>query len=400
MHLYTWKRFIVFSLFAGLLFCSNKKTAAQCPWGYPADLLIYDTSLITTSGNYETFLKIPKFDPTLGMLLEARLSVTMTGYVRMFLENNVGSGSTYDIDYDRRDSLSGPGLVPVLRNTRLKNYGPYNLAASDGMPFSGPDYRDIGPDTIMNAVTMTRSITSAALLDTFVGPSTDSLTYRYKIKAETTVNGSGDYLFVVATTGRITFRVEYIYCAAWILPVNLFDFSARKSSQRLVTLSWWSATDSVDSQYEVQVSRDGRNYSTAGHLPAHNNGGTTGYEYEYPVQSGDNGLVYFRIRHKYVTGHVQYSTVKSVWIEKGNVNEFYLYPNPSSGIVGIKFVNTEKEKYHLEIINATGQTVVNRIMEVSGAGYIPVAALQKGQYWVRLTNVTGHHTGVNQLFIK
>ena len=400
-HLYPFFRFTVIVLLTGVLALRSHKSQAQCPYGFPADVLSYDTSLITTSGNYETFLKIPKFDPALGLLIEARLSVTMTGVVRMFLENNVGTSSAYDIDYDRRDSLSGPGLVPVLRNTRLKNYGPYTLAASDGMPFSGPDYRDIGPDTVLNTVTMTRNITSAALLDTFIGPSSDSLTYRYKIKAETAVNGSGDYLFVVATTGRITFRVEYRYCAAWILPLNLFDFAARKSTGNKVTLNWRSGSDSLASDYEIQISRDGRRFYRAGIVQAHNAGGDNRYEYEYPLQAGENGKLYFRIKHKYVTGHVQFSEVRHITVEKMNKPEFYLFPNPSSGIVGIKFVNyVSGEKYQLEIINTNGQTVANRIMEVNGAGYIPVGTLQRGNYWLRLTNVTSHQSGVNQLIIK
>ena len=89
--------------------------------------------------------------------------------------------------------MSGPALSSPLTSYVFAGYGPYDLAATDGVPLSGPDYVSIGPDTVLKAVSVCRTITDTADLSQFYG--LDSVTYNYSINANAIVTGSGDYLF-------------------------------------------------------------------------------------------------------------------------------------------------------------------------------------------------------------
>ena len=47
-----------------------------------------------------------------------------------------------------------------------------------------------------------------------------------------------------------------------------------------------------------------------------------------------------------------------------------------------------------------GQTVVSKDMTVAGTDYKQIATLQRGMYWMKITDVTSGETVVNQLLIK
>ena len=76
-----------------------------------------------------------------------------------------------------------------------------------------------------------------------------------------------------------------------------------------------------------------------------------------------------------------------------------IYPNPSNGVVGIKFVNINSGKFSVQISNTQGQTVFSNEVEANG-GLKYITTLQRGMYWLRLIDVTSHLSCVNQLLIK
>jgi hypothetical protein len=89
-----------------------------------------------------------------------------------------------------------------------------------------------------------------------------------------------------------------------------------------------------------------------------------------------------------------------VELENSNVPKINIYPNPSNGVVGIKFVNINTGKFLIQISNTQGQTVFSNEVEANGENYRYVTTLQRGMYWLRLIDVTSHLSCVNQLLIK
>ena len=376
----------------------TKTTFGQCLNGYEPTGKSFDTTVATGSGNYETILTFPKFHPDSGMVTCVKLIMTVTGVARLNIENYVNAPTTYNANYTRRDSISGPGLSNPLTQSVNKNYGPFNLAANDLVDFSGPDFKTTGTDTVLNGAAVITTITDVNVIaDHFYG--IDSVSYRYVIKADASLTGSADFLFSPSTSGFVNYRLEYCYCPPTVLPVGLLDFQVSKKNDDAASLNWKAETDTRDFHYEVQVSKDGRNFKPAG-IVQKKSGINPSYEFIYDRKKHETGQVYFRVQQRYHTGNIKYTDTRSIKFENTLLNKISLYPNPSSGNVGIKFVNVTAGKLSVRISNVQGQTVVSQDIAVAGTDYKQIATLQRGMYWLKFTDVTTGETVVNQLLIK
>jgi Secretion system C-terminal sorting domain len=389
----------VLTTFSFLLLMSfTYSTYAQCPHGYVPSGVAFDSTVSTGSGNYATQFSFPKIDPQNGMVICVRLCLTITGRVSMFLENNVTSSAIYNISYKRKDTLSGPGLSSPLTNQVTVNYGPYNLAATDGNPLSGPDFESIGPDTVLRSVSICQTITDSIDLTQFYG--LDSVTYDYSINAGATVTGSGDYLFSVGTQGTVNYKLEYCICPIIVLPLNVRDFFARKVSADRAELKWTGMEDNENVyRYEIELSRDGHHFSNIGTVPkdaANDN------IYKFMYSTGDNlpGIRFFRIKQVYSNGYARFSEIRAVAMESSPIPKFSIYPNPSNGIVGIKFDNIPGGQMLIQVFNTEGRTVMKKEVETLGLSYLQMTPLLPGVYWMKMTDIKSRMSCVNQLIIK
>lgn len=381
-----------------ILILSTQITNAQCLNGYEPTGKSFDTTVSTGSGNYETFFTFPKFHPDSGMVTCVKLIMTITGVARLNIENYVNAATSYNASYSRRDTISGPGLSSPLTQSINKNYGPFNLEANNFIDFSGPDFATTGPDTVLNGTSVVTTITDVNVIaDYFYG--LDSVKYRYAIKAGASLTGSGDYLFSPSTSGFVNYRLEYCYCPPTVLPMGLLNFEVSKKGDNTASLNWHAETDNSDFHYEIQVSRDGRNFKPAG-VVKKKSGINPTYSYQYDRQKHEAGQIYFRVQQRYHNGLAKFTNTRSVNFENTLLNKISLYPNPSSANVGIKFVNVTTGKLSIRISNVQGQTVVSKDMIVAGTDYKQIATLQRGMYWMKITDVTSGETVVNQLLIK
>ena len=121
------------------------------------------------------------------------------------------------------------------------------------------------------------------------------------------------------------------------------------------------------------------------------------YRATYMVKAG---TFFFRIKQVYSNGYSRYSNIRQVTLENSDFPKFTLYPNPSNGIVGIKFDNIITGHFNIQIYNTQGQTMVKKDIVTNGSSYVQVATLESGVYWLRLTDVKSQASCVNQLLIK
>lgn len=378
----------------------HQKLAAQCPIGFPPGSTAFDTTILTPAGINTMEIKFPKFNPAEGMLTCVRLCISITGVVdSVSVENNSASPQTADVYYIRTDQLTGPGLVTPLTNSVNHHYGPYGLGPSTAPLGSGPDFTSISRDTVLNAVQVCRTLNDDATILQFYG--LDSVSYTYNITAFTNVSCTGgNYNSTVATSAFVRFRFEYCTCPGVILPMNIYHFSVKKIGAAKAELRWTgldNAENNRNYHYEAQASRDGVNFETIGILPKHTN---NGFSYSYLYDLRNPGRYFFRVKQVNENGHSYLSNIKYVDAGVEGPSKFNLYPNPSSGIVGIKFDNNSAGKYLVLINNAQGQTVVTKEIEVSGNAYQQIATLLRGFYWVKVVNVANQSSSVSQLLIK
>ena len=386
--------FIVLFLMAGL------GTNAQCPEGATPGSTAYDTTIKIPSGVYNTSVKFPQFDPEGGMITCVRLCVTIIGVIdSVAIENNGATPSTFNVRYRREDELSGPGFTsPNISNSINYTSPNINLGGTDGVLNSGPDFHSNVHDTVLRAE-ICRTI-NGTLLEDFYGE--DSMEYNYSIDVMSYVQGlNGSFNSSIATSALVNFRFEYCTCPGAVLPLNIRNFDVSKLTSSKAELKWHGFDDPfADYHYEVELSKNTDGFVSIGSFPKNAHSASSTYSMLFEASNGESGLHFFRVKQVYKNGYVRYSNTRQVMLEKSGPIKFSLYPNPSDGIVGIKFDNNYEGQFNIQIYNTQGQVVMKKDVVVSNSSYIKVADLRSGVYWLRLTDKKSQMTCVNQLFIK
>lgn len=395
-HIYT-RCFFILVILSSL----HNSLNAQCEEGITPGATAYDTTIKIASGVYSAGVKFPKFNSATGMITCVNLCITITGIIdSVFVENNAVTPSTFRIRYRREDEVSGPGFTsPTLSNSTNYSSPNINLTGTDGIYKSGTDYYASQNDTILNRQ-VCRVISDAGTLGLFYGPAGDSVDYLYTIDVESYVQGAGDFISGIATSAYVNFHFEYCTCPSVILPLNLKEFDVNKLTNNKAELTWSGFDDpTANYRYEAEVSKDGRHFSSMGSV-AKNLTGANPYKMVYTAGNGEKGVYYFRIKQVYANGYVRYSNTKQVRLESSASFKFSVYPNPSTGIVGIKFDNSMSGKFDVIIYNSQGQKMVSKELEVNGSSYAEVTTLNSGVYWLRMTDKSTQVSCVNQLLIK
>jgi len=379
---------------------SSFKSYSQCPDGQIPGSTAYDTTIAFGSGIVITDVKFPKFDPQNGMVTCVKLCVTIKGIIdTVALENYTNAAQTGSYTYTRKDTINGPGIPSYLTSSANLSFGPFPLAANNFVFGSGPDFYSRGSDTVLTR-TLCANISDSATITQFYGVN-DSVTYNYTIDANAigVVTGGSSLAFVLSSA-VVNFHFEYCTCPAAVLPLNIRLFNVTKLNSNKAELIWTEFKDPYSSyHYEAEMSKDGHKFKNIG-IITKNTTNTDPYRFRYTAKNEENGVYFFRIKQVYSNGYTRFSDIKSAELESSGSPKFNFYPNPSNGIVGIKFDDNFDGKLFIRILNIQGQTVVNKEIFVSGESYYQIATLQKGVYWLRLTDVTGNFSCINQLLIK
>lgn len=373
---------------------------AQCQNNTPGGLTAYDTTVAFGVGFATKQIKFPKFNAQSGMLSCVKLIVTLVGVVNSVSMQNLAytNNNQADFYYSRNDNMSGPGLTPALSNTFNGHYGPYDLSPYDGTP-GGADFQSISNDTILRQV-MTRTLTDSVTISQFYGPAGDSLVYNYNMVLMAYAAFTADNSSSVSTSALVNFRFEYCTCPLSALPVGLKNFSVTKNSGANAGLHWEAEAGSDNYFYEIEVSRDGYRFSKDGTMNKQVNAVSPSYQYGYAVKPNEYGRYYFRIKQQWLDGYYRYSEIRSVDFANPLAASVSVYPNPSSGQAGIKFVSARAGVYSVQVSNAAGQTVSSSQMPVAETDFKQLSALQKGTYYVKITELSTGATCVQQLVVK
>ena len=390
---------ILLSTLLTIIFYQNSYSQT-CPDGSPQGGTAFDTTIAFGAGIVVTDVKFPKFDPVNGMVTCVKLCVTIKGIIdTVALENYSNTAQTGSYTYTRKDTIRGPGISTSLNSSANLSFGPFPLGPKDGVPGSGPDFYSNGPDTVLTRV-LCSNISDSTTIAQFYGVN-DSVTYNYSIDANAigVVTGGNPFTFILSSA-LVNFHFEYCTCPATVLPLNIDEFYITKLSDNKAELKWTGFDDAyANYYYEVEISTNGHTFSGLRSFPK-NTISNDPYKMLYTVPNGETGTYYFRIKQAYSNGYVRYSNIKQVSLGSSVPIKFSIYPNPSAGIVGIKFDNTSTGHFDISIYNAQGQEVVKQELAVSESSYMQVAVLKSGVYWLRLTDKKSQASCVNQLLIK
>jgi hypothetical protein len=306
------------------------------------------------------------FDATVGTLVCVNAKVYLTSILRMRLENDEVFPIDYTVKYQRKDTFSGPGIVPDVVGSKNKNYGPYTLQASDGNPFAGPDFVSIGPDTIYN-LKLYEATTSNVV--PYLG--TDSIDFTYTSAVSTFAIGSDVYALAVTSTNRVDFVMSYNYCNTSVLALNMKNFQAALVDNE-VSVSWTTQNEIKNNYYEIQVSESGSQFTTIGSKKSTTvDGSSAEYNDKYHLDKSPAGKLFVRV--KQIDGKTtRYSQIKAIYPGNRLVAPLNVYPNPVVRNINLQFDEPLSGDYSIELANQVGQIVLRKKVRLNNSNTIEV----------------------------
>jgi hypothetical protein len=200
--------------------------------------------------------------------------------------------------------------------------------------------------------------------------------------------------------------ITYYTCPPVVLSTSITNFTAIENGSTIL-LQWESNNEQNNSNYEIQVSTDGKQFNSAGQTesdPA-TAGSTAKHQYQYNTDQINVGKLYFRIKQTDASGTVTYSTI--LIVSPGGSGDqsisYQTYPNPATNSLVFQFSNNQTGRYLLELINTAGQVVQQKSVTLTGASQIrfdlspqPV----KGLYFMRTRDLTHNQNYVSKVLIN
>jgi hypothetical protein len=171
------------------------------------------------------------------------------------------------------------------------------------------------------------------------------------------------------------------------VPVTFSSISAIRQDKN-VLVSWKVANEMDISQYEVEHSSNGRNFTLLGTKAARGNGSGITLQYNLlDVQpfAGDN---FYRVRSIGFGTDSKYSEIVKVNMAE-DASMITVYPNPvKDGNIGLNLNNLPKADYDLNLYGVNGQLVLRQRINHPGGSQrlmIPVGmGYAKGVYTLEM----------------
>jgi hypothetical protein len=231
----------------------------------------------------------------------------------------------------------------------------------------------------------TDSITGAVA--PFAGTGNLSFVYAPITYTDVHANNNASYSYTASAGDSIRFSISYQFCTAGLLATSLINFSAVPKDPSTVELSWKIANEEADRIYEVQQSRDGVNFTTAGSLSAVAGGtGNMDYSYDWNAPGDPAGKWYFRLKIDAADGRIGYSEIKQVTLGLGDGGGLRLYPNPATDFINLSFPGGGDD-WQVDVFATDGRMVLRELFSRLRTARLDLQyALAPGTYFIRATD--------------
>jgi hypothetical protein len=390
----------IYSSFLGIslmaLFASPFQSQGQClcTGGVPAQSMV-QTQNLSGSLPFTSTLAFNKFDPTVGSLSCLTLSGNVTTSVSLDLVNrDTTARITYEMNYTRVTSLSGPGGLSVSKST-TRDYGPFDLGQAG---VDADTSIHIGPDVIFNNAFLTKNSTNVV---SYIGApgSTVNITY-FNNGSFLMTQGNDNYGLDVAASSIVSVSLTYYYCPNSVLANGIRSFNLMRNN-RSVNLVWQTDNDVAANKYAVEFSRNGTDFSAIDQRPSAGTGALQ-YSFQFTAPNGETGKMFFRIKQTDAKGAIHYTAVRAVSFSENGTMATTVFPNPAGRNVQVQFESLQSGTLEVDLVNTMGQVLQHNIFEVNKAATLPVqfnSQPTRGMYWLRVGNRQTGERSVTRLTI-
>jgi hypothetical protein len=384
----------LYTLLFALSFFVPQSILAQCACsgGEKPDSIVYNYTLASTTSPI-VHVSFPKFDPAIGTLTCLTYNDTINAISTTNVKNVDSSDQEYRFRLTVTNSLSAPGIN--INDFVDKYYGPDSLRAAG----SGVDSITYGPDTTFN--NLVHQITKTSGLASYMGSGV--VFFNYNINGGLiSLSGGLNFSQMIRTTRWGKFKLTYYWCPNALLASPLKNFTVNHKDET-VHLSWTS--DNQSNTYEIEISTDGKNFTSVGQAneAATASGASAKYQYQYNLDQATAGTVYFRIKSTDETGKVTWSEVKRITV--GNQEDIIqnIFPNPAVNSVQVKFGENIFGALDVSLVNSVGQTVFSKRYNMERSNQLNVTwpnKLTPGVYYLKARNVKTQSETISRLIVK
>jgi hypothetical protein len=381
-----------------------KPSSAQCGFcsgGVPATKVVQQIPVGPTSSSSTNVTFTKFYDPSGKTFLSCLdFEDTLSATSGFNVVNTDPDSTIYNFTTTINYTIKGPGLSSGLNisETNSKTYGPDTLSPN-GTPGSTIT---LGPDVYFNQ----KVSTVAGDFSTAPFSGIGSLPINITFGGGAVASGGVNYGYTITTTYTGVFTLTYYICPSVTLANSIEDFTAIRTGD-IFNIQWLTANEQNNTNYEIQVSTDGKTFNNAGQIQsdAASAGTTAKYEYKYNADPANVGKVFFRIQRTDASGKITYSAILTIsdGTSAAGSPGFRTFPNPATNSLLFQFDENQTGHYLVELVSASGQIVQRKATSLTGASQIrldlnpqPV----KGLYFLRTTDLSHNRQYVNKVFIE
>ncbi|HEV3410927.1 MAG TPA: T9SS type A sorting domain-containing protein [Puia sp.] len=195
--------------------------------------------------------------------------------------------------------------------------------------------------------------------------------------------GSGSVAGMTANASFSSFTQYAVVDNLFVLPVSVYDFTANANSKNTVLLSWSASDLDQVSQFEVERSTDGSNFSPIGTVQA----SVAASDYTLIDQHPASGVNYYRVVIENTDGSTMYSQIRTVDMTSGAA--IAVWPVPATTNVFVSVGNSGAGT-SVRLISAAGQILQTSMATSLGQVIsIDISSYPAGTYIVQVIGRSG-----------
>jgi hypothetical protein len=359
-----------------------KAVGAQCTCnGGLAPDTITQTQTLDPITAINTPIVFNQFNPSVGTLNCFKLSSYVTTIIEIDLANKESFDVTYLLESFRRSIFTGPNGFVSNSSSPTKQYGPYNLKASDGAA-TNLDEVKIGPDTAFKNYYQERLYGGSP---GYTGAGTVTFNY-LNTSTNTLLLGSGNYDLQVRSNSRLNVRLQYYYCPNEVLSSNIQQFTVAKKEGN-IALSWQAQNASNIKEFVIETSTDGKAFKATAHVEGNSQANAL-YNQQIKATSGGK-YMYVRLRQTDSQGKHSYTAIRIVALDEKAGTGIFTYPNPAVNGITVSFDRLATGTYRADLVSLSGQVLFSQTHQLKNANTLPVNWVCKpvnGLYLLKITN--------------